>query len=42
VTKGKNVEDKQKGTQNGTLGDTMCDWGGYGFAVIDGNEVESV
>jgi len=25
VTKGKNVEDKQKGTKNGTLGDTMCD-----------------
>ena len=42
LAKGKDVNDEEEGTKHGTLGDTVGDWGGGGFAVIYGDELMSV
>ena len=38
-SKGQDVNDEEEGTKHGTLGDTVGDWGGGGFAVIYGDEL---
>ena len=42
LSKGKDVNDEEEGTKHRTLGDTVGDWGGGGFAVIYGDELMSV
>lgn len=42
VTKRKHIQDKQKGTKNRALRDSMCDRDGLGFAVVHGDVLESI
>lgn len=42
LTEGKHIDYEEEGAEDRTLGDTMGDWRGVGFMVIDGDEVVTI
>lgn len=36
------IWNEKQGTRHCALGDTMCDWNGVGFAVVNGSVLKSL